>query len=341
MRDASTHNHKAPVRVLFFVWGGIGNMVMALPAIDSAIGRNGQRKVMVAAQKPEMLELLYGRDLAGRLVMDSLDSFQNARRFGPQVAINTVPSPRLRGGLWALLSGAGIRISSRQYAGPFINHPLPDARGHFLQMNHDLLSPLGIQKRAEYPTLMVNPAWDRPAEDLLRQFNIDTQLKLAGLHPGASQVMKRWSLGNFAEVGRQLAKRGYRIIVLGGPEEVLLAAEAARQIGSGAVSAAGWGGLGMALALSSRCRVMISNDSGLAHCSAALGIPTVTIFGPTDPAICGPLGPRTVAIRSTSLCSPCYHPPGRYRCGEYPPPCLDIPAKTVMEEALKLTGDNG
>lgn len=340
MRDASTHNHKAPVRVLFFVWGGIGNMVMALPAIDSAIGRNGQRKVMVAAQKPEMLELLYGRDLAGRLVMDSLDSFQNARRFGPQVAINTVPSPRLRGGLWALLSGAGIRISSRQFAGPFINHPLPDTRGHFSQMNHDLLSPLGIQERAEYPRLMVNPAWNRPAEDLLRQFNIGAQHKLAGLHPGAGQAMKRWSLGNFAEVGRQLAKRGYRIIVLGGPEEVLLAAEVARQIGSGAVSAAGRGGLGLALALISRCRVVISNDSGLAHCSAALGVPTVSVFGPTDPEKCAPLGPRATYIRSQRSCAPCYRPPGFYGCRECPPPCLDITPERLLTEVDKLTKKN-
>lgn len=340
MRNSSPHNHKAPVRVLFFVWGGIGNMVMALPAIDSAIGRNAQRKVMVAAQKPEMLELLYGRDLAGRLVVGSLDSLREILRFRPQAAINTVPSPRLRGGLWALLSGAGIRISPRQYAGPFINHPLSASGGHFSQMNHDLLPPLGIRERAEYSRLMINPAWDRPAEDLLRQLNIGAQHKLVGLHPGAGQAMKRWPLDNFAEVGRQLAKMGYRVIVLGGPEEVALAAEVARQIGSGAVSAAGRSGLGLVLALISRCRVVISNDSGLAHCSAALGVPTMTVFGPTDPEKCAPLGLRATFVRSNRSCAPCYRPPGFYGCRECPPPCLDIPPERVVNEVDILTKKN-
>lgn len=333
------HNSRALERVLFQVWGGIGNMVMALPAIDSAIGRNVRRQVMVAAQKPEMLDLLYGRDLAGKQVINTLKSVKTARSFRPQVAISTLPSPRLRGGLWALLSGAGIRISARQYAGPFGNYPLSVAWGHFSQMNHELLAPLGIHGKAEHPVLNIDPAWGQKAVKLMQQLEISPQEKLAGLHPGAGQAMKRWASGNFAEVGRQLAEREYRIIILGGPEEGPLAAEVARQIGSGAATAAGRGGLGLALALISRCRMVISNDSGLAHCSAALGIPTVSIFGPTDPEKCAPLGPLTAVVHPSPACAPCYGPPGRYLCRTCPPPCLNVLVDRVMEEVWRLTGD--
>jgi ADP-heptose:LPS heptosyltransferase len=237
-----------------------------------------------------------------------------------------------------LLSGADIRISARHYTGAFINHPVSVMPGHYSQMNHDLLAPLGISGRAACPVIDIDPAWEAKAAGLLAALKVEPQEKLAGLHPGAGQAGKRWGPGNFAAAGRQLADRGYRIVVLGGHEESDLAAGVAGDIGPRALSVAGRGGLGLALALMSRCRLVISNDSGLAHCSAALGIPTVAVFGPTDPAKCAPRGPRVGVVASGRRCAPCYRPPGRYLCRDCPPPCLDIPVGRVMEEAGRLVG---
>jgi ADP-heptose:LPS heptosyltransferase len=53
------------------------------------------------------------------------------------------------------------------------------------------------------------------------------------------------------------------------------------------------------------CRFFIGNDSGISHMAAALGLPTVAIFGPTDPRVWSPRGEKVVVVRKEIPCSPC------------------------------------
>jgi heptosyltransferase-2 len=70
------------------------------------------------------------------------------------------------------------------------------------------------------------------------------------------------------------------------------------------------------VALISRCRLFVTNDSGLMHVAAALGIPVIAIFGSTDPERTGPLGEVCRVVRKSIPCAPCLKPecPEDRRC---------------------------
>jgi heptosyltransferase-2 len=91
--------------------------------------------------------------------------------------------------------------------------------------------------------------------------------------------------------------------------------------------------LGEAMALIRRCQFFVSNDSGLMHVGAALGVPTVAIFGSTDPVATGPRGRWARMVKHDLECAPCLKPECRigYPC------LLSIEADEVWEvmEALR------
>ncbi|MFZ3116265.1 MAG: glycosyltransferase family 9 protein, partial [Syntrophales bacterium] len=82
------------------------------------------------------------------------------------------------------------------------------------------------------------------------------------------------------------------------------------------VDLAGKTGLRSAVALVARCRLFISNDSGLMHVAGALNIPTIAIFGSTNPTTTSPLGERSTVISRYMSCSPCLKTtcPTDFRC---------------------------
>ena len=130
---------------------------------------------------------------------------------------------------------------------------------------------------------------------------------IVALAPGAVGPSKRWPAGAYAALTRRLLANGASVWVLGGPAEKALAGEiisdtAARDLTGPDLRDA-------ILALAS-ATVAISNDSGLLHVAAALGIPTIGIFGPTSPWHWAPLNPlaATVETRSPLACRPCHKP---------------------------------
>ena len=66
-----------------------------------------------------------------------------------------------------------------------------------------------------------------------------------------------------------------------------------------------------------QCRLLVTNDTGTMHLAAALGVPTVSIFGSTEPLLTGPLGAQHTVVRHHVPCSPCFKrecPFGHYEC---------------------------
>jgi heptosyltransferase-2 len=85
-----------------------------------------------------------------------------------------------------------------------------------------------------------------------------------------------------------------------------------------------------------RCRLFISNDSGLMHVASALGIPTIAIFGSTNPVTTGPAGIKTVIVHRDVACSPCMKEtcPTDFRCMDL------ITVDDVYETARKVLTEN-
>jgi heptosyltransferase II len=149
------------------------------------------------------------------------------------------------------------------------------------------------------------------------------------LCPGAVGPSKRWPAATYGEVARTLTARGIAVWVIGGPDEAALAAEITAAGGPLVRDLTGPDLRNAILALAA-ARAAVSNDSGLLHVAAALGTPTIGIFGPTSPWHWAPLNPIAAVIetRSELPCRPCHKPTCRLRHHR----CMrDIPAAQVLE----------
>jgi heptosyltransferase-2 len=124
---------------------------------------------------------------------------------------------------------------------------------------------------------------------------------IVALGPGAVGPGKRWSTANFAEVAKGLVAAGISVWILGGPNETAMAQEIVAAGGPRVRNLTGTN-LGDAVIALSAVDAALTNDSGLMHVAAAIGTPTIGLFGPTSPRLWGPLNPLAAAIE----------PPGDY-----------------------------
>jgi len=130
--------------------------------------------------------------------------------------------------------------------------------------------------------------------------------KVIILHPGSGSKKKAWPLERFLDLARSLRDPiGSKMLIVLGPAEGPDVRKAFEGVGPDApVLAKGLTLLQLASVMEG-CRCFIGNDSGISHMAAALGLPTVAIFGPTDQRVWSPRGEKTVAVCRGIHCSPC------------------------------------
>ena len=150
------------------------------------------------------------------------------------------------------------------------------------------------------------------AEVLLRQQGLDAHHPpLIALNAGATNSQaKCWPVERFAALADLLAAQcGAQIVLLGAPSEHENAAQVlARMQTRGALNLAGETDLGQLIGLLARCALLVSNDTGPAHIAAALGRPTLTLFGPTNEFETAPTGERAALVRADEIeCARCMH----------------------------------
>jgi heptosyltransferase II len=152
--------------------------------------------------------------------------------------------------------------------------------------------------------------------DAWRKANDIGQTPVVALAPGAVGPSKRWT--EYAELARQISEAGYDVWIVGGPAEKPLAQAISETRKTGIydrTSADLRNGI-FALATAT---LVVSNDSGLMHVAAAIGRPTIGIFGPTSPFHWAPLNGLSATIKRTPnlVCQPCHKPVCRvqhHRC---------------------------
>jgi heptosyltransferase-1 len=149
-----------------------------------------------------------------------------------------------------------------------------------------------------------------PTAEIQVEFPVDpdAEARIAGLtpvdnnfailNPGAGWGAKRWPAERYGQVATELAKDGLCSLVNYGPgeEDLALAVEAAGEGTARKISCS----VSELIALTRRARLFIGGDTGPMHMAAALKIPVVAIFGPTNPARNGPFGTRSIVLRSAS-----------------------------------------
>ena len=127
-----------------------------------------------------------------------------------------------------------------------------------------------------------------------------------GLCAGAEYgPAKRWL--HFGEAARILSERhGIRWLIFGTAKERALGEQIASELGPAGINLVGQTNLSQLMNELSRCRALLTNDTGTMHLAAHLGVPTIALFGSTEPALTGPVGDGHTVIRHHVECSPCF-----------------------------------
>jgi len=188
-----------------------------------------------------------------------------------------------------------------------------------------LALPAGTELPPEWPSPELKVA-NAEVETWRREHGLADDKPVVALAPGAVGPSKRWPAGAYAMLVRRLLDAGFGVWVLGGPQETQLANEV---IGDTEARNLTGSDLRNAILALAAAAAAVSNDSGLLHVAAALGTPSIGIFGPTSPWHWAPLNPLAATIEATTelACRPCHKPVCRlvhHRC------MRDIPPERVF-----------
>jgi len=174
------------------------------------------------------------------------------------------------------------------------------------------------------------------AQRLIAEFGLEENRSLIGIAPGAAYgPAKKWLPERFAAVAdRLIDDTGAQAVLFGSAGDRSSTAAVAQSAHHPLVDIAGKTTLKEAIAVIARCNLFLSNDSGLMHVAGALGIPTIAVFGSTNPATTSPAGKKSVVIHHDVGCAPCLKPdcPTDFRCMEM------IGVEEVYVAAQKLLG---
>ena len=185
--------------------------------------------------------------------------------------------------------------------------PVPESNRHVSQIFVDSLRPwVPLQAAAPLPAIRLSEEDLLSGQEWLGEERWNGGEPLVALHPGAGSPAKCWSSDRFRELAGEITRSVTRnLLIVGGPAEPRLAyliGPKAPGISLRFAENLPLGRLGGALA---RCQAFVGNDSGISHLAAALGIPSVVLFGPTSPTHWAPRGKDVRILYDTRGCSAC------------------------------------
>ncbi len=194
-------------------------------------------------------------------------------------------------------------------------------RKHQVHYYQEMLQGLGMQRGPDTLELFLEPDAVQEADTLLLEKLQGREVPIIGLNPGAAYgPAKRWPAAKYAELAAGLAAETDGLILVFGTEaDQKAAGEISAAAGDNVLDLTGKTSLAMAMACIDRCRVFVTNDSGLMHVAAALNTPLVAVFGSTDHIATGPYSEQATVIRQSLDCSPCmktHCPKDHFQCME-------------------------
>lgn len=317
----------------------IGDAVMTLPALTAVRTWLPDTRISILA-KPWVADVYRrSRDVDEVLLYESpgkhdglkglwrLAGELRSRRFDAAILLQNA----MEAAVLARTAGIPIRAGYATDArGPLLTHAVRRTRAvlrvhqtrYYREMIAALAGTEGVRIDADgriaSPLLPPDPAEEAIAAALLKRFNLEGHPLLVGLAPGATYgPAKKWFPERFAAVAEHLAAaRGAAVLLFGGPGDRSDAEAIRTRVRRPPVDLAGRTSLREAMVLIGRCRLFITNDSGLMHVAGALNIPTIALFGSTNPATTAPVGENSVILRHPLPCSPCLKTacPTDFRC---------------------------
>jgi heptosyltransferase-2 len=242
----------------------------------------------------------------------------------------------------AFLSGAPERIGfDTEGRGVLLTRRIP-----YRHDQHEVRNFLDVLRADDVPVTDDHlEAWltkdeERFADDFLGERARPEGKGIVAIHPFTANQTRAWHEDRFIALANSLQEQeGVGIVLLGGKRDLELARRIEEGIVPAPVMAVGNTTLRQSMALLSKCRLLVCNDSGVMHLGAALGVPLIALFGPQSPVKFGPWGKHSVVIYKEFPCSPCKQKFFR-ECEPSPrgkPYCMEeITLEEVLEKALRM-----
>jgi heptosyltransferase-2 len=312
----SSQNVVSPERIIVRAPNWVGDAVLSIPALRSLRGRFPRARITLLV-RPGVAGLFRSAAFADEVwdrpspgILRWIPTARQVRREAFDLGVLLTNSFESALTLFAggVAERAGYATDNRT---PLLTRAvaLPEGKLHqrdyYLHLLEAFLGPgpevgVGIGLEATGPER-------EAARALLAAEGIEPPPGLLVLSPGAAfGSAKRWMEERFAAVAdRTHRELGLRTVIIGTAAEEPIAARIRSMMAAPATVLAGRTDLETLVGVLAEASLVVANDSGPMHISAALGVPTLGIFGSTDAEVTGPLGPRTRVVRQAVECSPC------------------------------------
>jgi heptosyltransferase-2 len=337
----------APQRLAVLHLNQIGDLLFSLPLLH-AVRKQWPQATLVSVVRPHLGDLIAAAEVVDDVVVlpakGSAWAVSRAlRRGGFDLAIALSGSHAQV--LGAYLARVRRRVGFADAALPMLLTSRAAGRGvPCLAKMATMARHLGCQLETDSYVGLIRPRHEQlaAARRLLTAAGVRPGEQLAALGPGwtPGHDHKAWRADGFAAVADGLEKRfGLSPLILGRASDRRRAEEISRLSPAAVLNLAGSTTTGEAMAVLSACAVFVGGDSGLMHLAAALDIPVVALFGPTDPELTGPRCSASAIIRKDLPCSPCHDPACRHRecmMSIHPEEVLD-----VISRMLHAVGRDG
>ncbi|MDD5019194.1 MAG: lipopolysaccharide heptosyltransferase II [Candidatus Omnitrophica bacterium] len=315
-------------RILVIKFSAVGDAILAIPSLKalkkkypraSLVCLTGREAAEVFQRCPYIDELLVcdfkGKDkgwrglwrLARRLL---------SRRFDGVVDLQNNKKSHLLS--YATLSVHRYGYDNGKF-GFLLNHRIRGAKDPLPPVEHQfrVLGMMGIAFEGEALDLWPSPDDEKFADDFLKDCSL-TDKPWVGINIGSSPrwTSKRWIASRFSGLCDALEKKGWRVVLTGAATDAAFAKKILDAAHSRPVCAVAQTTLMQLAALIGRCQVYVTGDSAPMHVAAAMHVPFVALFGPTDPGRHLASGSRCVVLQKG--CRPCY----RDVCVKKTHPCM-------------------
>ena len=301
-----------PQRILITRMKFIGDVVLTTPVIrslrhaipDAYIAYMGDAgAVSLLEQNPSLNEII-PFDFSAPTLREQPRVAWLLRRRKFDMVIDLFGNPR--SALLTRLSGAPVRVGlDRPGRGRFYTVRVQDAprRKTAVEFHEQFLQAVGIEPVYHTPEIFLSDGERRAGEEVLGGGG-----RVVLLHPGATWPAKRWTPEGFAGVAARLQKEfNVEVVLTGGPKDVEVVQKVGTLAGGSLRTFIGLP-LRQLAALYAAAAVVVSNDAGSMHIAAAVGTPTIGLFGPGEEDIWFPYDPVLghKALRRDVPCHPCH-----------------------------------
>ncbi|MGB8476248.1 MAG: lipopolysaccharide heptosyltransferase II [Candidatus Acidiferrum sp.] len=314
------------MKILIRATNWVGDAIMALPALRAVRSRFPDAQITVLA-RPYVAAIYKGQEVCDNMMfVDRKSDIVNelrAQKFDVALLLQNA----FQAAWFVWRAGIPERIGyARDGRSLLLTRAVPVPHAGEIPV-HEQFYYLELLRRAGWLDSLPQESFielkvpeenrQRAAETLCSAGSNPASMRIA-IGAGASYgSAKCWPPDRFAELANHLQSReGIDVILFGTSSEAAVSSAIAAGMRKPPLDLTGKTSIAELPALLSQCHLFIGNDSGAMHVAAAVGLPVVAVFGPTDPFGTAPVTPRSTIVQEKPYCSPCFlrRCPTDHRC---------------------------